>query len=113
MTTYNKRYGVFVLKSGKLYGYVERSFSMDYTETHVRQWNLKDAIYFYKQIKKNHPDADAFIVRITSPYPKALEKKIGKKVRIHWKEYQAEINSPKYTEKFKWRNVPFSIEDKV
>lgn len=110
MSKYVKRYGIFILSDDGLKGLVERSFSMDYKSDAVRVYERKHAEHMLAKVKEWHPDWNSVMVKITSNYPKALEKLTGKKVRIHWKERQADIDSPEYTTKYNWRNVPFSIE---
>ena len=123
-----KRYGIFLIKKKVLYGYVENSFSMSWEPNYVRAWKLEDLQWIWnngvrpyglggnkytKGIKAKYPKA--FIVRITDNFPKQFQNKLGKKIKIHWKERQDILNRTEEEQKKKYiskkyhaRNVRFS-----
>lgn len=105
----NKKYGIFKVENGYLLGYIENSFSMDWSKERVRLWNAKDIKYYQERFAKQIANKKMFVVRITNTYPQVFMTKYNKLVKIHWKERQENINSPQYTTKFDWRNVKFSI----
>lgn len=121
-----KKYGIFLIKKKVLYGYVENSFSMSWEPNYVRAWKLEDLQWIWnngvrpcgldtkyiKGIKSKYPKA--FIVRITDNFPEQFQKKLGKKIKIHWKERQDILNrtekeqKEKYiSKKYHYRNVRF------
>lgn len=128
-----KRYGIFRIgKEGNLEGYIEQSFSMGWSRSHVRAFTEKDLNYHW--YKKSHEEPDlskydheafikknpsAFVIRITSNFPVALEKKLGYKVEILWKEREKILNrtdeeqKEKYfSKKTHYRNVGFLADIK-
>ena len=111
-----KRYGIFKVKDGVLFGFVENSFSMGWSTVSVRQWTGKEIerVWNTHRIKSRHPDA--FIVRITSNYPKQFQNILKKRVYIAWKEREQILNRTEaqqkekyYSKKYYYRNVSFAV----
>lgn len=129
-----KKYGIFRIdENGTLLGYIEKSFGMGWDKNFVRAWDLRDIqsmwdnhiscmgvrehkpfVKYAKGIKGKYPNA--FIVKITGNLPKQFANKLGKTVRIHWKERQKILNRTEeeqkieyISKKFHYRNVQFSV----
>ena len=68
-------YGVFSRSGGPygpIIGYIENSFSMGWSNTSVRLWDLWNAEHYLKELKKKYPEADIFIYRLTRKSPNAM-----------------------------------------
>lgn len=124
-----KRYGIFRVVNGKLYGFVENSFTMGWNENFVRVWNQKELqcclrkkyvssynnrVYDGYNICGKYPDA--FVVKLNNNQPGTFKKKMNKTVEILWdertkilKRTDEEQKKEYFSKKYHGRNVGFKI----
>jgi len=89
-------YAIFLKEDDTLKGYIEQSFSMDYSRSFVRLWTKKD--FFY--ILNNNPH---------------FRKKPYILTRVRSKKCPVEINFEpfdKASDKFNFRNKRFALKSK-
>ena len=92
---FKKAYGIFSenTDTGTILGYIENSFSMGWSATHVRAWwKNSDAEYHLNKMLKRNPDRNIryFIVRISG-------------------ESEIQVNLARGTDKFSSRNKRFHV----
>jgi hypothetical protein len=109
MSDFEKKYGIFKYKDGKLLGYVEHSFEMSWQPDLVRQWNYEDALYNWNRCRKRNKQA--FIAKISGGTLPSVLKRTGKYYKIDWKTRQnnmiEDVKKYGYPRKFNRRNVAF------
>ena len=110
-----RRYGIFRVVNGKLYGFVENSFSMSWNENYVRVWD-EEALQCYLRKKYigsyTHRQHDGY--NIFGKYPDAFVVRLNNK--ILWdertkilKRTDEEQKKEYFSKKYHRRNVGFKI----